>query len=207
MLLQILAATTLLAPVPTAAGFYWEPVGFTDTVGVLSQGDARPYRRMTLGDYAGRVMGPRALARDFALSAFDQLTHRPREWGKNWDGYHDRLASRLGARAIAQTFVLGVSVFYDERRAYFTTCNCTGRGPRLRHALLTPFRVDTPDGTRLSLVVPASEIAGSLLITSLRPGGFKGGAGLVGGATGLLGSALQSTVREFWPWHWRPPGV
>jgi hypothetical protein len=195
---------------PVAVDTAARPGGHTTEVSSgppLDPDSARPYRRMTLSEYAGRILGPRALGSAVVSAGIQQLRQSPKEWSKDWRGYDNRLTSRLGAHAIAQTFVFGVSLARDERLAVFTRCNCTGDRPRLAHALLTPFRVDTPDGTRLSVIVPASEIVGSVLITGLRPGGFNVKDGLVGGATSLLVSSAFSTVREFWPWHRRPPGI
>jgi hypothetical protein len=147
------------------------------------------------------------LLRDIALAGFDQATGRPTQWATNWRGYGDRVSSRLGTAAVAQAVVFGVSTALDERPAQFTLCDCTSTGARLRHALFTPLRMDTPRGPHLSLLAPASEIGSAVLITSLRPGGFSVRDGLLGGAVGVLGSALGSAARELWPWHRRPFGI
>jgi hypothetical protein len=67
--------------------------------------------------------------------------------------------------------------------------------------------MDTPRGTHLSLLAPASEIGSAILITSMHPGGFSVRDGLGAGAVGVLVSALGSVAREFWPWHRRPFGI
>jgi hypothetical protein len=162
---------------------------------------------MTVGEYAGRILGPRALLRDVATAGFEQAIRRPTQWPRNWRGYGDRVSSRLGTTAIAQTVVFGVSNALDERPAHFTLCECTGTGARIGHALLVPLRMSTPRGTRLSLLAPVSEIGSAILITGLRPGGFSARDGLVSGAIGVAGTALGSVARELWPWHRRPFGI
>jgi hypothetical protein len=162
---------------------------------------------MSLGEYGARVLGPRALLRDIATAGFDQATGRPTQWSQDWRGYGDRVSSRLGTAAVAQAVVFGVSNALDERPAHFTLCDCAGTGARLRHALFMPLRMDTPRGPHLSLLAPASEIGSSILITGLRPGGLSVRDGLIGGSVGVLGSALGSVAREFWPWHRRPFGI
>lgn len=164
------------------------------------------YRPMSFAEFTNRVVGPRALLGDFALAGLQQATHRPAEWPKNWDGYESRVSSRLGARAISNTFELGVSAAFNERPAQFSLCSCTGTSRRFLHAMLSPLRMDTPHGPHYSPIGPLSAIGGSILITSLQPRGFSAGDGVRGGAVGILGSSLVSVAREFWPWHWRPFG-
>jgi hypothetical protein len=174
----------------------------------LARGDSvNGYLRMTPGEYVYRILGPRALLREAATAGFDQATKRPKEWPKTWSGYGHRALSRLGTEAIAQSVVFGVSQSLDERPAHFALCKCTGTGARLGHALLHPLRMDTPRGPHVSVLAPASEIGSAILITSLHPGGLSVWDGLVGGAVGVLVSALGSVAREFWPWHRRPLGI
>jgi hypothetical protein len=98
-------------------------------------------------------------------------------------------------------------VLRGERPAHFTLCDCVGTSARLGHALVMPLLMQTPRGTRLSLLAPASEIVSAILVTSLRPGGLAFGSGLAGGAVGVGASALGAVAREFWPFHRRPFGI
>lgn len=165
------------------------------------------YQRMTFSEYGARLLGPRALGRDIAAAGLQQATGRPTQWARNWHGYGNRLSSRLGAEAIAQTVVFGVSNVVDERPAHFSLCDCTGTGARFRHALLVPLQMATPQGPHLSVLAPASEIGSGILITSLHPGGFSVRDGLVSGGIGVLVASLGAVAREFWPWHRRPFGI
>jgi hypothetical protein len=178
-----------------------------DTATIADTSAPAGYHRMTLGEYGNRVLGPRSLLRDVATAGYSQLRGRPTEWSKSWQGYGNRLASRLGTQAIAQTIVLGVSVIRDERPAHFTLCECTGTTERLGHALVTPLMMETPQGQHLSLLAPASEIVSAILVTSLLPGGFALRSGLASGAVGVAASALGAVAREFWPFHRRPFGI
>jgi hypothetical protein len=165
------------------------------------------YRRMSAREYASRVLGPRALLGDIAIAGVQQGLGQPRQWPKTWRGYGDRASSRLGTAAIAQAVVFGVSNVLDERPARFTLCGCTDAESRIRHALATPLRMDTPRGPRLSALAPLSEIGSAILVTGLHPGGFSARDGLIGGAIGVVGASAGAVAREFWPWHRRPFGI
>lgn len=165
-----------------------------------------PYAHVSLREYAARVAGPRAIGRIVLFSGVDQAMGRPRERDKTWRGFEDRLATRAAQQTIATTVLLGLSATFAERPARFTLCSCTGRDARLAHALTTPWRVETPHGTVWSALVPVTEVTSALLVTTVEPRGFSWGEGLRAGATGLLASSALSAVREFWPWHRRPPG-
>jgi hypothetical protein len=180
----------------------------TDTSSARAYDDSvHAYRRMTIGEYGGRVAGPRALLRGIAVAGFDQATRHPREWPKTWRGYEDRVSSRLATGVIAQAVVFGVSNALDERPAHFTLCRCSGTRQRLEHALLVPLRMSTPNGPHVSLLAPMSEIGSGILVTSLHPAGFSARDGLIAGSVGVLGSALGAVAREFWPWRRRPFGI
>jgi hypothetical protein len=211
-----LVAITMIACVSMRLGAQNPPSPGADTTALLIIQDSATmavtsaptsYRRMTLGEYANRVVGPRSLIGDVATAGYSQFRGRPTEWSKDWHGYGNRVSSRLGTQAIAQTIVLGVSVMRDERPAHFTLCECTGTTERLGHALVTPLMMDTPQGSHLSLLAPASEIVSAILITSLLPGGLAIRAGLGAGAVGVAASALGAVGREFWPFHRRPFGI
>jgi hypothetical protein len=72
----------------------------------------------------------------FALG--DQATGSPYAWGGGFAGYGKRLGSRYGQFAIQNTLVaagdglLGYEPRYDR-------CRCSGRWPRIRHALVRNF--------------------------------------------------------------------
>jgi hypothetical protein len=178
-----------------------------DTVALADANVLNGYHRITLAEYGDRILGPRALARDLATAGFGQMTRRPTEWSRSWDGYGKRVSSRLVSDAIAQTIVAGASAIRDERPAHFTVCHCGGTTARVGHALLTPLLMETPRGEHRSLLVPASEIGSAILVTSLHPGGFSLKGGLASGTVGIAVSALGAVAREFWPSRWRPFGI
>jgi hypothetical protein len=165
------------------------------------------YRRFTMPEYEQRVVSPRALLHDIVAAGIGQVTNSPKEWSRTWHGYGDRLSARLAKGAISQAVTLGVSAMLDERPAHFTLCQCVGTGPRLLHAVLTPWEMSSPGGTHFSIVAPASEIATSILVTGVQPRGMSVTSGLSAAGLSLLVGSLGSAAREFWPWHKRPFGL
>jgi hypothetical protein len=154
-----------------------------------------------------RTFGPLPLARATALAGFDQWRHQPEHWNQDARGFRDRLDSRLGAEVLAHTLRFVVARAAREQTGRYRRCSsCETLRERIEYALMTPFRVETPTGVRLSAVTPLTEIGSSLVVTSVHPGGFSFRDGAVGGVSGLASTSLTSLGRELWPWHWRPPG-
>jgi hypothetical protein len=180
--------------------------------GAQSDSTARPdsvpaYRPEAVRTYLLNTYGPLPLLRSAALAGFDQWRGYPKEFPRNGRGYLDRVSSRAAQIAIAHTIRFGVARALDERATRFSPCACKGFEPRLAHALILPYRVDSPGGTHLSVLTPLSDLTSGVLVTSVHPGGFSLSDGLRGGLTDLLASSLIAAGREFWPFHWRPPGV
>lgn len=157
--------------------------------------------------FAIRTVGPLALLRSTALAGVDQFRRQPIHWTQNSRGFRDRLDAHLGGEIIGHTIEFAVRRAARQEPEKFRPCDCSGLEPRLTHALLTPFRVGTPEGERYSVILPTSAVVSALTVTSVHPGGFSLSRGLEGGAGGVASAALTSVVREFWPWRWRPPGL
>jgi hypothetical protein len=186
--------------------------GAFTAAGAQSDSTARPdsvpvYRPETVRAYLLNTYGPLPLLRSAALAGYDQWRGYPKEFPRNGHGYLDRVSSRSAQIAIAHTIRFGVARALDERATRFSPCTCVGFEPRLAHALILPYRVDSPGGTHLSVLTPLSDLTSGVLVTSVHPGGFSLIDGLRGGLTDLLASSLIAAGREFWPFHWRPPGV
>jgi hypothetical protein len=162
------------------------------------------YTTESVSRYLDGLVGPRAILRGVALAGFDQWRHHPRSYPKTWRGFEDRLGSRYGQVAISHTLRFGLSRAFEQRTFRYEPCRCGDSASRFTYAVLSPLRVITPHGVQLSALNPATEIASGILVTSVRPGGFKMGEGVRNGVTGLAGESLFSLVREFWPWKWRP---
>jgi hypothetical protein len=87
------------------------------------------------------------LGATFAAS-FDQWQASPPEWNTRASGYGKRWASEFAKSAIGNTTKYSVAraLHHDPS---FTRCGCQGIGPRVRHALTSPFMARTRDGRRV----------------------------------------------------------
>jgi hypothetical protein len=165
------------------------------------------YQPESFAHFAMHTFGPVPLLRSSAMAAFDQWRRQPDDWFENKRGLRNRLDSRLGAEMLAHTIRFGFARVASEQSGKYRRCVCADFGARLEYALVTPFRVETPGGERLSAITPFGDVTSALVVTSVHPGGFSVSRGLISGASGLASASLTSVVREFWPWHWRPPGL
>jgi hypothetical protein len=165
------------------------------------------YRSESFGSFAMRTIGPIPLLRSAAMAGLDQWRRQPVHWTQTSRGFRDRLDSHLGGEVIGHTIRFAIARAAQEEREKYRPCDCLGFQSRLTHSLLSPFRVETPRGERYSAIGVAGDFASSLAVTSVHPGGFSFSRGVEGGASGIASAALTATVREFWPWHWRPPGM
>ncbi len=163
------------------------------------------YTPESFRSYVFGTFGPRPVIRALALAGFDQWRRRPVAFPATWRGFEDRLGSRYAQVAISRTLRFGFSRIVDERTIRYRPCRCGDSASRTAYALLSPLRVDSPTGVRLSMLNPATELASGILVTSTRSGGLHVGEGVRNGVTGLAAESLASLGREFWPWQWRPP--
>jgi hypothetical protein len=167
--------------------------------------DSTAYAPEPFRSYLFGTFGPRPIIRALALAGFDQWRRRPVAFPETWRGFEDRLGSRYAQVSIARTLRFGFSRIVDQRTIRYRPCACGDSASRTAYALLSPLRVNTPTGVRLSILNPVTELASGILVTSARSGGLHIGEGIRNGVTGLAAESLGSLVREFWPWHWRPP--
>jgi hypothetical protein len=156
-------------------------------------------------EYLRGMVGPRSTFRALALAGFDQWRQRPRSEGRTWRGFEDRLGSRYGQVAISHTLRFAASRMFEERNLRYWPCGCGDSSSRLFNALTGPFRVTSLNGIHYSALNPVTEIASGILVTGVSSGGLHVGEGVRNGVTGILGESVVDVVREFWPWHWRPP--
>jgi len=161
------------------------------------------YRRETVSEYLMNTFGPRPTVRAIALAGFKQLRHSPRNYPRTWRGYEDRLGSTYAQVVISHTLRSSTAWLVDERTIPFKPCVCTDSS-RFRYAIETPFRVITPNGVRLSLYNPLTEIVSGILVTPLRGSGIRIGEGIANGVLGIAGESAGALVRQFWPFTWRP---
>jgi hypothetical protein len=165
------------------------------------------YHAQSFESFVLRTVGPVPLARTVGLAGFDQWRHQPVHWNQDSRGFRDRLDSRLGADVLSHTIRFEIARAAHEQTIKYQPCACQGVAARLMYALESPLRVGTPSGPRLSAITPLTEIGSAVAVTSVRPGGFSLGDGLLSGLSGVGSRSLTAMVREFWPWRWRPPGI
>ena len=165
------------------------------------------YQVESFSSFARRSFGPVPLLRSAALAGFDQWRRQPVHWTQTSRGFRDRLDARLGGEVLGHGIRYAIDRVAEEQSGKYRSCQCEGLEARAAHALFTPFRVETPHGERYSVMTPTGVIISSLAVTSVHPGGFSLSRGLASGAGSIGSTALSSLVREFWPWHWRPPGL
>jgi hypothetical protein len=161
----------------------------------------------SFASFAKRTVGPMPLFRSMAFAGFDQWRRQPVHWTQTSRGFRDRLDSRLGGEVLSHSISFAFERATHQQPEKYRPCQCDGLEPRLSHAFLAPFRVETPNGQRFSALAPFGVLVSSLVVTSVHPGGFSLSRGLESGAGSVASAALTSVVREFWPWRWRPPGL
>ena len=213
----ITAATFGALAVPAAAQAphsVSDSVTFADsTAARIQNGPARDsgiatgYRPESFGSFAWRTFGPIPLLKTTALAGVAQWRRQPVGGTQIGRGFRDRLDARLGGELLGRSIRFAVDRAANQQLERFHPCVCEGFEPRLSHALLAPFRVMTPGGERYSVINAAGAIVGALAVTSVHQGGVSWSRGLSSGAGSIASSALTSVAKEFWPWHWRPPGL
>ena len=211
MLLSLSLATGAAAQLPDNATrdttFAIDSTSLARAVSANRADSSVRYVPESFAHFAMRTFGPVPLLRSTAMAGFDQWRRQPDGWFQNRRGLRDRLDSRLGAEMLAHTIRFGFARAAREEQGKFRRCDCADFGARLEYALLTPFRVETPRGEHFSAITPFGDITSALVVTSVHPGGFSVRRGLLAGASGIASASLTSVAREFWPWHWRPPGL
>lgn len=163
------------------------------------------YRPEELRAYLFGAFGPGPLVGSVALAGLDQWRRRPSAFPTNWRGYADRLGSRYAQVAISQTLRFGFSRAFNQRTIRYRPCACGDSISRFAFALIAPLRVNTPNGHRLSMLYPLTEITSGILVTATRSDGLHVSDGIRNGITRVAAESAISLFREFWPWRRRPP--
>jgi hypothetical protein len=133
-----------------------------------------------------------------------QWQHDPPEWGSGKAGYANRWSSSFAEAAIGSTTTYAVARLLHHDPS-FTRCQCKGFGPRLRHALISPFTARTRRGRRvLSPAIVAGLAAESIVPPATwypAPHGTVGGIGHT--ALSVASKMGVDVLREFiQPPHW-----
>lgn len=131
-------------------------------------------------------------------AGFDQWRGKPPEWGHSGEGYAKRWVSEFAETAVADTtkYAIARMLHHDPS---FTRCDCTGFGPRLGHALSSPFMARTRTGRRVpSPATAAAIVAGNVIPAATwypAPRGTRDGLAHAG--TGILSKMAVDVFREF----------
>jgi hypothetical protein len=175
------------------------PTAAQDQVAIVQpvlddQGLLRKYVWSTLGL-------PGALHATFA-SALEQWRGAPSEWGAGIDGYPKRWVSQFAEAAIGSTTKYAVARVLHHDPS-FTRCRCVGFGPRLRHALISPFAARTLDGRRVFSPATVAGLAAENIIPASTwypaPRGARDGVAHAG--TGVVAKIGVDVFREFVTFH------
>jgi hypothetical protein len=150
--------------------------------------------------YVWSTLGPTGLLTSALWAGFDEWTDSPASWTREERGYLQRWASEYGAAAIGSTTKYTVAHFLHEDPS-FVRCNCTGVGPRLRHAMTAPFMARTSDGEWVFSPATVAGIAAENVIPAAtwypEPRGAREGAAHV--VSGVLSKMAVDVAREFLP--------
>jgi hypothetical protein len=171
------------------------PAAGTDSGPVATKHELlRKYVWSTLG-------APGALHATLAAS-FEQWRGSPPEWGSGTSGYEKRWASEFAESAVADTTKYAVARLFHHDPS-FTRCDCSGFGPRLGHALSSPFMARTRHGRRvLSPATAAALVAGHVVpAITWYPAVHGTRDGFEHAATGLGAKMAVDVVREFVSFH------
>ena len=159
--------------------------------------------RALLHKYVWSTLGPAGLMTSALWATFDEWRDSPQSWTREKRGYAQRWASEYAAAAIGSTTKYAVAHLRHEDPS-FVRCDCTGTGPRLRHALAAPFMARTSDGEWAFSPATVAGIAAENVIPAAtwypEPRGVHDGAAHA--VTGVLSKMAVDIVREFMPKRW-----
>jgi hypothetical protein len=123
----------------------------------------RPTHRTKLNNYIFDTYGPYPITGAALTAGINQFTNSPPEWRQGVEGYSKRLGSNFGIAAITTTTRYGLAEAFKEDTLYYR-CECTGIGPRMRHAALSTVTARRgPEGRRVfSLSALVAPYAGTM---------------------------------------------
>ena len=151
-----------------------------------------------LRKYVWSTLGfPGALHATFT-SALEQWRGAPPEWGTGVSGYPKRWASQFAEAAIGSTtkYAVARALHHDPS---FTRCRCSGFGPRLRHALVSPFAARARDGRRVFSPATVASLAAENVIpaSTWYPAPHGARDGLAHAGSSLVSKMGVDVFREF----------
>jgi hypothetical protein len=133
-------------------------------------------------------------------SALEQWRDSPRAWPSNAEGFAARWASEYAASAIGGTTKYAVARMLHQDPS-FVRCTCDGAGPRLLHALESPFKARAGDGTWVFSPATVAGLAAQNVVPAATwypaPRGVRDG--VAHATSGILSKMAVDVFREFAP--------
>ncbi|MFZ0633995.1 MAG: hypothetical protein WA755_04065 [Candidatus Acidiferrales bacterium] len=168
-------------PIEPSSQFYVKPTGIDQL---------RHFSRDAFGTYP--------LIRNGVVAGFLQAKDSPPDWGQGWSGYGERYVSQYGRFVIGTGARYGIAAALHED-AKFYRCNCSGIGPRLRHAIYSSFSARAGrDGHRILSPAPvAAPYVASFTQLTWYPSRYGPKDGFRSGNYGLLYGIAENIAREF----------
>jgi hypothetical protein len=151
-----------------------------------------------LQKYVWSTLGPAGAIGAAFVGGFEQWRGHPPEWGGGMSGYSKRWASAYASAAIGNTTKYGVARLMHQDPS-FARCQCTGFGPRTRHALTSPFVARTRAGRQVfSVATVAAQVAEHVIPASAwYPDGRVMSDGVALAVAGVVSKMGVNVVREF----------
>jgi hypothetical protein len=148
--------------------------------------------------YVLSTLGPAGAIHAALSGSLDQWLDAPPEWGDGATGYAKRWASEFAGSAIGDTTKYAVARLFHHDPS-FVRCECSGFGPRLRHAVSSPFMARRRNGRQgLSPATGAGLLAAEVVPASVwYPGPHSTREGLKRVAVDLVGKIGVDVLREF----------
>jgi hypothetical protein len=148
--------------------------------------------------YVENSLGPEGMLGAALDAGFAQLRNSPSEWDQGGKGYAQRWASAYAQSAIGDTTKYAVARLLHQDPSY-QRCQCTGFGPRLAHAMISPFKARNREGDWVwSPAVGASIVASHVIpAATWYPSDHGARDGLERAGTALVSKIGVRVFREF----------
>ena len=96
----------------------------------------RPTQKIKLYNYLFDAFGPYPFVGAALAAGINQASNSPPEWKQGAAAYGKRFGSNLGIAAVTMTTRYALAEAFKDDSMYYR-CECTGVGPRLKHAVVS----------------------------------------------------------------------
>ena len=151
-----------------------------------------------LQKYVWSTLGLDGIGHAALVAGYDQWRGKPDEWRSGWDGYGKRWLSEFGASAIGSTTKYAVAHFAHQDPS-FVRCTCTGFGPRLRHAVTSPFYARNRSAERVFSLATVAGLTAENVIppATWYPAASGARSGVLHAGAGVGAKMAIDVFREF----------